>query len=265
MTPELLACASDYEAAQVAAKSGKLTSAARLATSCARDACPMYARTECLKLVEEYTAQIPSIIVVARDGEGCDTTNARVSVDGTLRLEKVDGRALEVDPGEHVVRVEAVGAPPEEQRIVAVQSEKDRPLKFGSGRAAECHKPGGSAPPPKQVRATRSGVTVAGMVVGGIGLAALTASAGLGIAGFVQRGELDACIPCSERQIADVRRTFIIGDVFLATGAALVATSIVLLVVGGQASEPEAKPKKAVSLTAAPLWGGAAALVQAPF
>lgn len=110
-------------------------------------------------------------------------------------------------------------------------------------------------------------MTVAGLVLGGVGLGALATSAGFGIAGFVQRGELEDCKPCSEQRIDDVRRTFIIGDVLLASGAALVGTSIALLVVGGNQPDPGPKStalgakKRAVWLGVAPsLEGGAVEL-----
>ena len=110
-------------------------------------------------------------------------------------------------------------------------------------------------PPPPPIEQGRSGLTVAGLVLGGLGLCALATSAGFGIAGFVERGELDDCKPCSQGRIDDVRRTFIIGDVFLANGAALVTASIVLLVVGGNQST--ADPKQARLLLLPSLSGGA--------
>jgi len=255
--PEVIVCAEHYEAAQVDAKTGKLRSAVRHAVSCAQDSCPAYVRADCLRFADEYKAQTPSIIIVARDVKGCDTTDVKVSVDGVVVLEKVDGRALEVDPGEHLVAVEVSGLPVEEQRIVATQSQKDRPVKFGEARAGNCQKGPSERPPPPPppIEQGRSGLTVAGLVLGGLGLCALATSAGFGIAGFVERGELDDCKPCSQGRIDDVRRTFIIGDVFLANGAALVTASIVLLVVGGNQST--ADPKQARLLLLPSLSGGA--------
>jgi hypothetical protein len=251
VAPEVVACAQDYEAAQVEAKGGHLKAAVERAVSCAQDKCPAYVRSDCLRFVDEYKAQTPSIIVVARDENGCDTTDAQVSVDGKRVREKVDGRAIELDPGEHVVSVSAPGVPAEEQRIVATQSRKDRQLSFGDARAQSCKK--GVAGPP-QAKSERSTMTVAGMVLGGLSLGALATSAGFGIAGFVQRGELDDCKPCSEQRIDDVRRTFIVGDVLLASGAVLLGTSIALLVVGGR--QPDVEPKQSVWLGVAPSLDG---------
>jgi hypothetical protein len=259
VSPEVVACAQDYEAAQVEAKAGHLKTAAEKAVSCAQDKCPAYVRGDCLRFLDEYKAQTPSIIVVARDKSGCDTTEARVSVDGKLVLEKVDGRAVELDPGEHVIGVSVTGMPVEEQRIVATQSQKDRQLSFGDARAPACKK--GvieRPPPPPPVQTERSPMTVAGLVLGGLGLGALATSAGFGIAGFVQRGELEDCKPCSEQRIDHVRRTFIIGDVLLASGTALLGTSIALLVVGGK--QPDAQPEPASTSGRTPrqsVWLGA--------
>jgi hypothetical protein len=260
----VVVCAQDYEAAQVEAKDGHLKAAVERAVSCAQDSCPAYVRGDCLRFVDEYKAQTPSIIVVARDRNGCDTTDAQVSVDGKLVLEKVDGRAIELDPGEHVVSVTAAGVAAEEQRIVATQSQKDRQLSFGDGRAPGCKKGGVERPPPPPPKQTeRSPLTVAGLVLGGLGLGALATSAGFGIAGFVQRGELEDCKPCSEQRIDNVRRTFIIGDVLLASGAALLGTSIALLVVGGNQADPE--PRTSVWLGIVPSYGGGAIDLRASF
>lgn len=270
VAPEVVACAQDYEAAQVEAKAGHLRTAVEKAVSCAQDRCPSYVRGDCLRFVDEYKSQTPSIIVVARDKNGCDTTDAKVTVDGKLVLDKVDGRAIELDPGEHVVSVSAAGVVAEEQRIVATQSQKDRQLSFGEARAPGCKK-GAIAPPPPPVKIERSPMTVAGLVLGGLGLGALATSAGFGIAGFVQRGELDDCKPCSAQRIDDVRRTFIIGDVLLASGAALVGTSIALLVVGGNQPDPEPTSTagrmqpRSVWLGLAPSFAGASVELLATF
>lgn len=251
VSPELLACARDYEGAQVAAKGGKLRRAVELATACSREACPAYARMDCLRFVEEYKAQTPSIVVVAKDATGCDTTDARVSVDGAVVLESVDGRAIEIDPGEHTLRVEVPGVPAEEQKVVIAQGQKDRAIRFGESRGELCRKGPTKPPPPPPapMKSERSGLTIAGMVVGGVGLASLTAGAGFAIAGFVQRSDLEECKPCSQTRIDDVRQTFIVGDVLLGAGAAAVGTAIVLLVVGGN-EQPAKKP--AVSFGLAP-------------
>lgn len=79
-----------------------------------------------------------------------------------------------------------------------------------------------------------SAATIAGIVVGSVSLASLATSGALGVVGLVERSDLEACRPCTQEEVDDVRRFFIVGDVFLGVGGAAAITSIVLLVVGAQ-------------------------------
>jgi len=48
--------------------------------------------------------------VRAEDTTGADTLAVRVTIDGQLLAETLDGKAVPIDPGEHVVRFELAGA-----------------------------------------------------------------------------------------------------------------------------------------------------------
>jgi hypothetical protein len=262
-SPEILACVRDHERAQVEAVAGHVKQALELALACSKDVCPSYARNDCLKFADEYRAKLPSVTVRARGTDGCDTADANVSIDGVLVAERLEGRALPVDPGAHTIVVQVPGVAAEEQKIVAAEGERDRVLTFGDARAKRC---GAPVEPPKKSGGF-SGLTVGGMVLGGIGLAALATSGGLGIKGLVERGDLDECKPtCSDDQIATVRLNFIIGDVFLATGVAAVGTAIVLIVVGTSEPGPDDQPAKpALQLDVGPRNAGGALRLSGSF
>ncbi|MBL9022021.1 MAG: hypothetical protein JNL21_07455 [Myxococcales bacterium] len=232
-------CVSDHEAAQVKNAEGSLRAALELARSCALPACPDLVRGYCAKLADEYETQLPKISVRARGPDGCDTTDARVSVDGVLVSERSDGQAVALDPGKRVISVELAGAPREEQTIVAARGESLRTLRFGEERAERCGARPGMGKPAEPARPSPgstglSAATIAGIVVGSVSLASLATSGALGVVGLVERSDLEACRPCTQEEVDDVRRFFIVGDVFLGVGGAAAITSIVLLVVGAQ-------------------------------
>ncbi len=261
--PDAAACIADHEAAQVENAAGRLREALRLSRSCALSTCPELVRGYCAKLTDEYARQVPTVSLRARDAGGCDTTDARVFVDGNLIAERLDGHALALDPGKRVVRVEVAGVEPEEQTIVATRGEQARTLRFGEARSSRCGappvaepKPASPLPPPADQSDGLSTVTVAGIVVGSIGLAALATAGGLGIAGLTQRSDLEACKPCTQEEVDDVHRLFVVGDVFLAVGGAAAISSVVMLIVGSQspsAGAPAASGR--VSLRVGPLGG----------
>src|SRR5215470_12779397 len=74
---------------------------------CAADACPAAVRSDCAQWTAEVEAAIPSLIVDAKDAGGHDTTGVRVLVDGEAPRDYAEGRAFELDPGAHRLRVVA--------------------------------------------------------------------------------------------------------------------------------------------------------------
>lgn len=257
LDPAAQRCVRDHEAAQVKNAEGSLLEALELARSCALPACPELVRGFCAKLADEYEGQLPKVSVRARGVDGCDTTEGRVSVDGKLVSETSAGQAISLDPGRHVIAVEVPGAPPEEQTIVAARGEALRTLRYGEDRATKCGArpepvtaPKPDAPPPSGL----SSITIAGIVVGSISLASLATSGALGIVGLTRRSDLEACKPCTQEEVDDVKRFFVVGDVFLGVGGAGAVTSVVLLVVG--AAEPAAPSRAGLRLDVGPFGVG---------
>jgi hypothetical protein len=144
---------------------------------------------------------MPSIVFVARDIAGNDLTAVAVTMDGQPLADKLDGRAMAIDPGEHTFRFEGAGLQPLEKRLVIYEGDKERREAIEIGVKATPPAapilPGGSpvepAQPPstatreaaRSAVATRSGLRgqkLLALVIGGVGVAGL---AGGSVAGSI--------------------------------------------------------------------------------
>lgn len=242
-------CANAYEQAQRTRNEGLFRAAREHTLVCADEVCPSVLRTECVKWLGEIDAAMPTVLVVARDGSGNEVSDVNVVVDGTKVLERLDGKALPVDPGIHTFRFTRAGSATVEQKILIREAEKRRPVlvTFGGGATLEPSKPAASDTP--------SSVPVATWILGGVGLVALGLSLPIYLNASKRKSELDddPCAfaqTCAPSRVEGVRRQYIYGDVALGVGiVALAGATIVWL----------ATPKRTVTAAVAPLPGGVAA------
>src|SRR5438128_2056749 len=77
-------CKQAAERAQMYRNEGKLLSARDELHQCVLPACPAVVRSYCTRWFEELEADLPTIVLKVRDGEGNDLSDATVSIDGQL-------------------------------------------------------------------------------------------------------------------------------------------------------------------------------------
>src|SRR5687768_13041454 len=118
-------CVGAAESSQVLRAEGKLKAAREKLIVCAARSCPALVQTDCRRWLDEVEAQMPSLVFRVVDGKGSDVTDARVLVDGQKVADRLDGRAVVVDPGQRAIRFE-VGGRTFDQTIVVRQGEHDR-------------------------------------------------------------------------------------------------------------------------------------------
>lgn len=205
-------CISAAEQSQEQRRDAHLRAARARLVLCARDTCPRAIQKDCKRWLGEVEAAMPTVVIHPVDASGGDIVGARALVDG-VRLEgALDGRALPIDPGEHLLRVEA-GASSVEQRIVIREGERDRllPLRFPAD--------------------TRSHPIPAGVwVLGGVGAAAVTAGALLWAVGRSEHGTLYATCGvthgCDESAVDSARTKLVAGDILFGVGLAAVGAAV---------------------------------------
>ena len=213
---------------------------------CAATTCPADIRKECIARVDEVNAAIPTLIFQVKDGAGHDLSAVKVTIDGEMLAERIDGTALSVDPGEHTFAFESTSFPAVRKTLMIREGEKSRRevIVLGTDSALTTPVPSPKiAPPPGSVSGDASEAspsaglgtqkTVA-LVAGGVGaLGVVVGSVFTFIAVSKKSDARDACPnECSNER--DVNRwhdaksagnvataAFIVGGVGLAAGAVL--------------------------------------------
>jgi hypothetical protein len=214
-------CIAAHVEAQRLQKSAKLRDARAALVRCSDPACPSVLVQECTELFSKLDSAVPSLVFVARDPDGKDVADARVLDGGTLILERLDGKAIEVDPGEHVFRIERAGLPPVERKLVVREGDKLRrvEVQLGSGTKTPA------------TTETERDVTPAFWVVGAAGIVGLALFGGLAGAGIAKKNDLDdrACAPnCPTEDVDEVRSLFLGADISLGLGLTALAIAPIL-------------------------------------
>ena len=117
-------------------KQQKLRAAVEQLVLCAAPGCPSEVRVECGRRIGELNAALPTLVLVATDAAGNDVVSVTVTVDGAPFASTLDGRAMPIDPGSHLLHFEAAGKAPIDKTIVAREGEKDRHISVVLGGAA---------------------------------------------------------------------------------------------------------------------------------
>lgn len=272
-------CASAAEEAQNLKKDGKLTAAREKLIVCARPVCPAFVKNDCTKWLDDVEKSLPSVVIKAVDGKGKDLTQVRVTVDGTVVTNKLDGRAILVDPGEHQVKYESEGAAPVTDTVLVRQGEVNRILSVTFGAAAPAAPaappPGPAAPQPEPERPASGGKSVptASWILGGAGLVAVGVGAVFWASGKGDHSDMESgCAKtqtCPKEDVDAAKTKLMIGDVAVGVGVVAIGAAVVLAVVSkpAPAASSAIVPARAPArrFDVAPIAGGAVASFGARF
>jgi hypothetical protein len=241
------ACLAAYERSQELRKAGKFRAAREELVACVRATCPSLVKKDCSRWISELEPATPTVIVNARDHQGKDILAVRVLVDGTVLVERLDGKPHEVDPGEHVFRYEVEGSDPIEEKLVVQVGEKNRVITARFAAPATHYE----AP----VKSEPSRPPTAGYALLGVGVAG---GAGFVILAALGQHDLDemrkspgGCAPrCDPAQVDSARVKIVAADVSAGVGLIAAGVGAYLLLT----------PRRAVSSAAVgarPVAGGA--------
>jgi hypothetical protein len=234
-------CASAAERAQSDRESRRFRSARQQLLRCARETCPSAVRIDCATWLDQVSASLPTLALHARNDRGEDLVDVTVDVDGERVASKLDGGAIPVDPGEHVVHFAAPGLVPADVKVVVVEGDKARSI------AAVLATPAAQPPvvvPERPSPPVRVGRILAGTSLG-VGIAALGAFAGLEVVGQSEFSSLKSGCgvnrSCTEAQVSPVRTKFQAAGAMLGVGiAGVVGGTVGLIVEAKKRVEPRA-------------------------
>lgn len=248
------ACIAAYEQAQTLRKDGKPVAARVQAALCAKEGCPALLTKDCTRWVNELEALTPSVVLEPRAPNGRLRADVRVKLDGTRVAEKMDGRALPVEPGSHTLVFEADGLPAVVRIVQLREGEKNKKVTVTMAAAAE---------PTVLVRPIPAGV----WLFGGASVFAFATSAAFAMDGLLKKNDLDQCRPrCGGDAVDAMSARFTYADVALGAGVMAGAAAVYFLLTRPEveAPQPSSAAFNAVPF-AAPLPGGGALGLGATF
>jgi hypothetical protein len=131
----------------------------------------------------EVNASLPSIVIGAKDADGKDILDLKVSIDGTLVTEHLGGRALPIDPGRHKMRYEKEDGAVVEEDILVGEGTKNREVSvvFPSLKSGATSSAGGTTAPTTEGKGPSTGNTVFGTVLSVVGAGALATALALDV------------------------------------------------------------------------------------
>ena len=254
-------CANAAEQAQSLRDEGKYRRAREQMLLCAREVCPGPIKSDCGNWLDQIERDAPTVVFGAKDA-GKDIFDVKVSMDGVVVTERLDGKPQLVDAGEHTFTFEHGGVVKEE-RVLVRSGEKGRAITVTFGDQA----PPLTSPPP--VSPTEEGSLVPALVVGGIGIVALGSFALFGIQGKNDVDDLQKCKPrCEESDVDRARTKLIIADISLGVGIVALAVSAYMIITRPKVSDHvsvSSRSGPSLKLDFGPTAGGGAAAVGGTF
>jgi hypothetical protein len=160
-------CSDAYAKAQTFRDAHKLTEAREQLRICARAECPGFISKDCSGWLKDVEPRIPSVVFIAKNAAGSDLTDVKVSMDGAQLVTKLDGLAVDVDPGAHTFLFEAADGKTE-QKVVITEGGKAQRITaaFGAAGTAPVATPGvatsGQSAAPSSLTEAKSAPAAAG-------------------------------------------------------------------------------------------------------
>jgi hypothetical protein len=200
--PTTADCLAASDAANKLAAQHKLRAQRSQLLVCAASSCPGDIRKDCSSRVETLNAEIPTVIFDAKDPSGAELSAVKVTMDGEVLTERLEGTALSVDPGQHVFTFETQGQDPVSKTYVVQQAQKDRRelIAFvGSAPAVPAAPAPAPAPPPAPAdRGEGLGTQkVLALVAGGIGIVGLGVGTAFGLVALSKKNDAQSACPAS--------------------------------------------------------------------
>ena len=249
--PSMRTCIDAYEATQTAMRRGQLLRARDSLATCLDGACAQSLRLDCAEWLKDVEARTPSVVVECVS-DGVSVRDVRLMVDGVVRESGIDGRAIELDPGSHVFRIEPRDAAPVVTETMVREGEKLKVIRIEL--PSRRTKPAPPSPPATRTEQRRPvpWTVYAGAGVGAVAAAGFTFFAAWGTSG---KSDLEACKPeCSASSISDVQTRFVVADVFLGVSLLALGTAGVLFLTRPTVSSPgKSAVVRSAGLVGAPL------------
>jgi hypothetical protein len=240
-------CVAAYSDAQDLRLASKLGAAHERLRVCARSVCPAFIAHDCGEWTSEIETSMPSVVFSAKDANGLEVTDVRVSVDGIEIKKSLDAEAVAIDPGAHKVVFTRDGDAPITEDIVIRIAEKNRPIVITfSPRTETAIAPPPTAPmaaapiasapsapmtsvtsPPTHTSHTQRTV---GFIVGAVGIVGILGGATVGIVALTTKSaRCGSDGVCETNTLGILNTEATISTTALIAGTALLAGGVALI------------------------------------
>jgi hypothetical protein len=225
--PDMQTCISAFDKGQKSRSDRALRRAQTELLVCTQEACPAVLRADCAGVLASVQAEIPTIVLAADDGQGHDITDVKVYSGSDLLAPRIDGRALEQDPGAYTFRFVRSSGKSLELPVTIRVGEKNRVVRASFPVPGPPSARRDAKPPPE--RSTIGWVVPSGLALGAV--------VGFAIAG-ISRVRFDSqvsdyrsangCAPeCTQSQRDDLSKTLVTANVALGAGIGLLAGAVI--------------------------------------
>lgn len=266
------ACKDGYDRSQVLRDEGKLLEAQKLLRQCS-SACSAFVQKECAGWLEDVEARLSSVLLSAKDGAGAELVDVTVSIDGKEVTRKLDGRTLDVDPGDHTFVFQLADGRKTEQHMLIREREKgkivavtiaapqpapvalEKPVPSpGAGQQAVPAVPAEKAP----TTSAGSPLKLVGFIAAGVGVPGLAVGT---IFGLQAMSKLSApqCNDSSKRcvpgVISDANSAATVSTIGFIAGGVLVAGGVTMVLLAPKSGGGTVPETNGARLSAAPMIG----------
>jgi hypothetical protein len=204
---------------------------------------------------------MPMIVLSAVDSTGSDLADVRVTIDGEVVAQRLDGREISIDPGSHTVRFERSGSAPIDQQIVVREGDRHRSVSATFPTPAP---PEAASPLPTSVAqeqpAEGGRSLVLPIALMGVGAAGVAVASYFWLSGLSDHSTLgSSCAPthsCSQSDVDAGQAKLLAGDV--AGGLGILAAGIGAGILLFGQGHPRAPAAGSTAVDVHPVAGGAA-------
>jgi len=248
--PAVSECLAASEASLKAGNEHQLRAERRSLLVCAAASCPSAVRKECMRRVEQVNVAIPSLVFEAKDENGNDLSEVKVTMDGEVLADRLDGSAIALDPGSHTFLFETEGQKPVSKDLVVREAVKERheDVQFGVLRTAGQGATSSGKNPDSGAQETSSGgfgtQKVLAVVAAGVGAAGLITGGVFGSFALSKKKHAQELCPasCSNQDgvdaWSDAKLDGNISTIAFAVGGAALAGGAILWFTAGSSNAP---------------------------
>lgn len=211
--------------------------------ACAVDECPELLRNECRRSLNEITAIVPSIVLVAEGEEGESVFDVHVTLDGTPLVKGLDGKPIPIDPGLHTFVFNRDGVAPVEVRTVIRAGQKSAEVR-GRFPRRTAPPPAARAEPgqtvsvpvaPEAPHTTSSSLSTIGLATAGTGVVGIALGAFFGLTASSEKADArcpdNVCDPSAggnADKLRDAKTSGNVSTLFFVAGGVVAAGGLTL-------------------------------------